>query len=155
MESLNQTYQVLYIDTSYFSFKILINHISKEEQIHRSYFSPLYSRMYILSYLLYFVAQFSKSATLFDFRVSIAKNRKEGKTERERERERKGTSRQSSGQVGRTEKGEWVCSYGSRWWSGVSIVNQYPDGCRRFERAPYFSMPIHWNYPPSLLDSGI
>ena len=88
MESLNQTYQVLYIDTSYFSFKILINHISKEEQIHRSYFSSLYSRMYILSYLLYFVAQFSKSATLFDFRVSIAKNRKEGKTERERERER-------------------------------------------------------------------
>ena len=27
--------------------------------------------------------------------------------------------------------------------SGVSIVNQYPDGCRRFERAPCFSMPIH------------
>lgn len=45
--------------------------------------------MYILSYLLYFVAQFSKSATLFDFQeVSIAKNRKEGKTEKERERER-------------------------------------------------------------------
>lgn len=91
MESLNQTYQVLYIDTPYLNFKILINHISKEEQIHRSYFSPLYSRMYILSYLLYFVAQFSKSATLFDFQeVSIAKNRKEGKTERERERVRRG-----------------------------------------------------------------
>lgn len=54
-----------------------------------------------------------------------------------------GASEQRGRARGETERVEGSVVMGVALWSGVSIVNQYPDGCRRFERAPYFSMPIH------------